>query len=232
MPQCIILPAKKGCDFMKVTLLQPSIQRGNINNNKKIIQKLIHNAQGELLILPEYALTGSLVLDPEADLLGWTSRIEEAISSLHIPSGKEIQLNYLENKDDLLYNCNVALPSGKKQFKLYPDPVELERGIQAGLEEQTFTFGSSKYKVIICTDMRYIHDFNLDGLDFIIFVYHCTAERLDTVLSDMKEISTQYNLPILLSSLVSDKNIGYSSYIYKSTIVSLPNQEGLLEIEL
>lgn len=217
---------------MKVTLLQPSIQRGNIVHNTKIIQNLIHNAQGELLILPEYALTGSLVLDPKTDLIGWTDKIQKAISTLEIPEAKELQLNYLENKDQQLYNCNVALPSGKKQFKLHPDPVELERGIQAGLKEETFHFGSCKYKVIICTDMHYIHSFSLDSLDFIIFVYHCTEDRLETVLLDMKNISTQYNLPIFLSSLVSDKNIGYSSYIYGNTIVSLPTLEGLLEIEL
>lgn len=48
---------------MKISILQPKIERGNISKNVTSIQNLINNASGDLLILAEYALTGSLVLE-------------------------------------------------------------------------------------------------------------------------------------------------------------------------
>ncbi|NVM35427.1 MAG: hypothetical protein HWN81_07515 [Candidatus Lokiarchaeota archaeon] len=52
---------------MRISLLQPKIIRRNIFQNMKKIQHLVDISAGNLLVLPEYALTGSLVLDSEAD---------------------------------------------------------------------------------------------------------------------------------------------------------------------
>lgn len=53
---------------LKISVLQPEIERGNIQKNVAIIQRLMNNANGDLLILAEYALTGSLVLDENANI--------------------------------------------------------------------------------------------------------------------------------------------------------------------
>ena len=53
---------------MKISILQPRIERGNIRENTTIIQRLINDATGDLLILAEYALTGSLVLDENVNI--------------------------------------------------------------------------------------------------------------------------------------------------------------------
>lgn len=42
---------------MRISLLQPEIIRGNIQHNAEVIQHLIDKSKGELLVLPEYALT-------------------------------------------------------------------------------------------------------------------------------------------------------------------------------
>ena len=56
---------------MRVSLLQPGITRGDIGRNLTVVQRLIEQAKGDLLVLPEYALTGSLVLDQHADVRQW-----------------------------------------------------------------------------------------------------------------------------------------------------------------
>jgi predicted amidohydrolase len=60
---------------MKLSLLQPRIIRGDIEHNMTVIQKLINEKRGDLLVLPEYALTGSLVLDLKADVHDWARRM-------------------------------------------------------------------------------------------------------------------------------------------------------------
>ncbi|MCK4449344.1 MAG: hypothetical protein KAX26_02005, partial [Anaerolineae bacterium] len=59
---------------MRLSLLQPRIVRGDIAHNLAAIQRLVNESKGELLVLAEYALTGSLVLDLEADVRDWALR--------------------------------------------------------------------------------------------------------------------------------------------------------------
>ncbi len=61
---------------MKISLLQPEIIRGDINHNLKQIQNLVNQSCGELLVLPEYALTGSLVLESNANINEWCEKSE------------------------------------------------------------------------------------------------------------------------------------------------------------
>jgi len=56
---------------MRLSLLQPRIIRSNIEHNLKAIQGLVDESKGDLSVRPEYALTGSLVLDLEADFHDW-----------------------------------------------------------------------------------------------------------------------------------------------------------------
>lgn len=52
------------------------------------------------------------------------------------------------------------------------------------------------------------------------------------MLSMLKEFVKKRKIPILASSLVSDKNNGFSTYIDQYKIISLSNYEGILEIDL
>ncbi|WP_105616373.1 carbon-nitrogen hydrolase family protein [Vallitalea okinawensis] len=192
---------------------------------------MILESAGELLLLPEYALTGSLILEKEVDLGLWIEAIKMAIGELRIPEGKELLLNYIIKLEGNMYNCSQLFPSEKRQCKLHPDSIELENGLIPGMVEEVFEHNDKNYKVIICTDMRYIDSFNLIDVKFLVFVYHFSEYSLERVLTDLKQISKKYNIPILVSSILSDKNVGYSSYIYKDTVISLPKIEGVLEIE-
>ena len=48
----------------------------------------------------------------------------------------------------------------------------------------------------------------------------------------VKNLSKARELRVLVSSLVSDKNIGFSSFVDGARVVSLPRQEGILEVEI
>lgn len=50
-------------------------------------------------------------------------------------------------------------------------------------------------------------------------------------MNDVKRITNEVNPPIIISSLVSDKNIGFCSYIFSNTDIYLFNGQGILEIE-
>lgn len=54
--------------------ISPKILRGDIDYNTSAIQKLIDASSGNLLVLPEYALTGSLVLDTNANITEWAQK--------------------------------------------------------------------------------------------------------------------------------------------------------------
>lgn len=222
----------RGGKELKISVLQPFIKRGDIKYNYERIQRLIFEAGGELLLLPEYAFTGSIVLEENVDLSTWINETKKAIEDLKLPQHKYLLLNYVTKLENGIYNCCKLYPTSAKQCKQYPDRYEIECGIRHCYEEQIFTIGKDAFKVIICSDMRHIDTFNLANIKFIVFVYHFTEESLNRVISDLKVVSKKYDIPIIVSSLVSDKNIGYSSYINQQTIVSLPSKEGILEIEI
>lgn len=154
---------------MKISLLQPKIERGNIKNNISHIQNLIDKSKGELLVLPEYCFTGSLVLDHGADISKWAVESDLAKKKLKIPDGKVLLANSLVKIDDS---------------------------------------------------------------EFILFIYHFTKEHYEDTMKKLKELVNQRKVPVLVSSLVSDKNNGFSTYINKDMIISMPDSEGILEVEL
>jgi predicted amidohydrolase len=216
---------------MRISLLQPAIVRGDIESNLQKVTWLINKAQGQLLILPEYAFTGSLVVEKNADVHDWTLRSKKAISQIRVPNGKHILINTLQEIEGNLRNCCTLLPESQTQFKLFPDDTELGFGIRAGMIQEVFEIVDVKFKVVICSDIRQMEKITTDGLNFLVFVYHFTEENFSRVIELVKATSTERNLPIFASSLVSDKNNGFSSYVRGRTVVSLSNEEGILEIE-
>jgi predicted amidohydrolase len=216
---------------MRVSLLQPEIIRGDIEHNSKAIQRLVDRSRGELLVLPEYALTGSLVLDLEADVREWARRSAEAEDRLSIPDGKYLLVNSLAELDGKLYNCCELLPTDERCCKLFPDQNELNAGIQAGTERKALELLGKCFKVVICCDLAHMDKIPTDNLDFLLFVYHFTEDNFPRVIGAVKEVSKARGLPVLASSLVSDKNNGFSSFTDGDVIVSLSDQEGILEVE-
>ena len=217
---------------MKISLLQPEIKRGNIENNIIRIQELINKSRGDLLVLPEYAFTGSLTLDCEADINKWTEESDLAKEKLKIPNGKIVLINSLTRINEDLYNCCEFLPVNKKQIKVYPDDTEKNKGIKSGKEHETFHMFNKKFKVFICMDLRYWEAIETDDADFILFIYHFTKENYENRIIELKEFIKQREIPVLASSLVSDKNNGFSTYIDKTIITSISDTEGILEVEL
>jgi hypothetical protein len=218
--------------MMRVSLLQPEITRGNVEHNLKVVQGLVDKSKGELLVLPEYVLTGSLVLDLDADVREWARRSAQAKAHLSIPDGKYLLINILAEFDGKLYNCCELLPTVECYCKLFPDQTELNAGIQPGTEQKAFELLGKRFKVVICYDLPHMNKIPTDSLDFLLFVYHFTEDNFPRVIEAVKEVSKARRLRVLASSLVSDKNSGFSSFVDGDVIVSLSDQEGILEVEI
>jgi len=217
---------------MRLSLLQPRIIRGDIEHNLKVIQRLVDESKGDLLVLPEYALTGSLVLDLEADVHDWAQRSADAKTRIKIPDGKYLLINSLVEIDTTLRNCCELLPVVESQIKLFPDKTERNSGILPGTEQKIFELFDKRFKVIICSDIKEMDEIPTNGLDFLIFVYHFTENNFPRVMPLVKSVSKERKLPVLASSLVSDRNHGFSSFVNGNVIVSLSRQEGILEVEI
>ena len=137
-----------------------------------VINRLLQNCEGHLAVLAEYALTGSLVLDINANPWKWAEDCEVALKSLVIPDGKVLLINHLINDGGNLYNQSTLLPIGSNQRKCFPDPTELSAGISSGKDFPLFSFEEKKFKVIICTDLRNISNLSTEGADFSFFILH------------------------------------------------------------
>lgn len=222
-----------GGEIVKLSVLQPCIERGNITKNTTIIQRLINNASGNLLLLAEYALTGSLVLEKNVDVHKWVDECELAKNSLSIPDGKKLLINSLIIKDKKIYNACTMLPSEEiVQIKTYLDVMELDAGICPGNEVSILQINERKIVIVICTDLRVIDKISTTEADFIIFIFHFTLNNYGNVMDELITISKARRIPIIAVSLVSDKNYGHSCYINGSTVVSLGDEEGILEITI
>lgn len=112
--------------------MQPRIIRGDIDFNTRAIQNLVDRSKGELLVLPEYALTGSLVFEPGAEIKEWADKSKQAKGRIKIPEGKRLLINSLLEVDNKFYNVCELLPEGGRQYKLFPDQPEVEAGIIPG----------------------------------------------------------------------------------------------------
>ena len=217
---------------MKISLLQPRIRRGEIAHNRARIQTLIEQAQGELLVLPEYALTGSLTLETSPNPRAWAEACASEKALLSIPPGKFLLLNSLVSFPDGLRNCCELLPGEEYYCKLYPDETEQKAGILPGTQTKIFTLDGKRFSVLICFDLPHIEHIPASGLDFLLFVYHFTPYNLERVLGEAQQAARSHRLPILVSSLVSDQNNGNSAFIRNGLTVLLGEQPGIMEVDI
>jgi len=216
---------------MNISILQPKIIRGNTKNNVSVIQKLIDNASGTLMVLAEYALTGSLVLEDNVDIEEWVTDSEKAISKLHIPDGKRLLLNSLVKNDGKVYNSCSILPGNiTLQEKTNLDELESKAGISSGNSVSLVQIEDKNISIIICSDLKVINEISTDGADLILFIFHFTPDNLKNRVGDLARLSKERGLPIIAASLVSDRNNGHSCYINGSTIISIGDHEGILEV--
>lgn len=214
---------------MKISLLQPHIQRGEIAHNRAQIQTLIEQAQGELLVLPEYALTGSLTLETSPNPRAWAEACALEKALFNIPPGKFLLLNSLVSFPDGLRNCCELLPGKEYYCKLYPDEAEQKASILPGAQPKVFNLGGKRFSVLICFDLPNIKNIPTDGLDFLLFIYHFTARNLERVLGEAQQAARSRRLPVLVSSLVSDQNNGNSAFIRNGLTILLGERAGILE---
>lgn len=217
---------------MRVSVIQPEIVRGDIDHNVKVINRQLERCEGELIVLAEYALTGSLVLDQQANPYDWAKQSDKALSDLVIPAGKTILINHLTEENGQLFNESTFLPSGGFQRKCFPDKPELDAGIRQTSDFPLFTYQGRRFKIIICSDLRSIDRLPTDGADFLLFIFHFTRHNQTDALNQVKTLSLTRKLPVIIASLCSDQNCGHSAYVNGNTVVSLGDREGILEIEI
>ncbi|MCL2321578.1 MAG: hypothetical protein FWC47_05650 [Oscillospiraceae bacterium] len=218
---------------MKISVLQPEIERGNIQKNAATIQRLMNNANGDLLILAEYALTGSLVLDENANIQKWVNDSKIAIQRLLVPKDKSLLINSLILKDNRIYNACTLLPSNEiMQIKTIPDMTERNAGIYAGNDISIVQLNGKKIIIVICADISGIDKILTSGADIMLFIYHFTPENYERHIVNLVSISKERSIPIITTSLTSDKNYGHSCYVCGSTVVALGNHEGIMEITI
>ena len=217
---------------MKISIIQPGIKRGNISYNTKKIQQLINKCQGDLLIFPEYVLTGSLILDENADIYNWADQSKKAKKRLQIPDKKTVLLDMLIEREGQIFNVCELLPGDDCQEKVYPDSVEKGAGIVSGDEFKIFEKYGKRFKIVICTDFRYHDEIHREDTDFLVWITHFNTNTYGRAVSEMRHFVLREGIPVLASSPVSDKNIGNSTYANIHSVVSLSSYEGILEIEL
>lgn len=218
---------------MRLSILQPAIVRGDIRYNMTQIQKLINNAAGDILVLGEYALTGSLVLDETADAVRWADACAKAAAEFQIPAGKRLLFNGLFHTHEGLRNACVWLPGGDiAQVKVGPDAPELDAGIAGGGAIFPIDFGARRAPIVICSDLREPQDIDTTDADFILFIFHFTPQNRSEVMARIQALSKERGLPVVTASLVSDRNCGHSCYVFGNTVVALGAHEGILELKL
>jgi len=116
------------------------------------------------------------------------------------------------------------------QIKTVPDKTEIEAGVCAGEGISVVQFNEKKIVIVICADISRMDKISTAGADIMLFIYHFIPENYKKHISNLIGISKERNIPILTASLASDKNYGHSCYVHDSTIVSLGNHEGIMEI--
>ncbi len=218
--------------MLRLSIIQPGIVRGDIDHNVGAIQRLIDASEGDLLVLPEYALTGSLVLDDHASAREWARRSAAAIASLSIPPGRHVLINALTEANGQLRNCCRLLPAAQHQCKLRLDEAERKVGVEPGRGWHVFELHGLRFMAAICSDIHVIDQALDAGLDFLLWVFHLTPANLAPAMADAKTLSSARGLRIFVCSLVSDRNIGHSAYIDGRMRLALRNREGILEVVL
>lgn len=217
---------------MRISLLQPSIVPGDCEHNIQSIRRLLSRAGGELLILPEYAVTGPLVLQPGAALDEWVRHGERGAGLLDPGAGRSLLLNIITFDGASFRNTCRLWPRTEEQHKLYPDETEVAHGIVPATVQTVFDISGTRFKVLICSDLRIESTMSFEGLQFIVFVYHFALNSRARVLDEVRALSCRTGLPVLCSSMTSEFHAGGSCLIHGEIMAALGPEQGILEVTL
>lgn len=217
---------------MQLSLLQPYITPGDIPANVAAIQRLIDEADGDLLVLPEYALTGPITTR-HADPAAWAAQSTEARRQLRVPEGRHLLLNALLAVDGRVLNCcELLAPDGtapQRHCKRRVSAAEAAAGVQEGTGWEAFAVGEWRFATILCNDLRHVEDLPAGELDFLVWAFHFTRENLSEAMNNARSLSQQFRLPLFVCSPVGEHSIGHSAYVNGSLRLSLRDREGILE---
>lgn len=215
---------------MRLSLLQPGVRCDDVEANARAAQALIDTAEGDLLVLPEYALTGPprCGIDPAA----WAAAAARALAALSIPPSKALLANALVEEGGSTYNCCELLGTGQRQCKLSLTRAEVEAGLAPGRQQHIFEFDGARFAVLLCPDYDATRAFSTDGVDFALWISHVDRDAAAGALTAAAHLSQARSLRVFLSSLIADDNSGLSAYVDERVQLSLPRREAILEVIL
>jgi len=192
---------------------------------------MINLCTGSLIVTAEYILTGSIVLSDERNIEDYIVNQDVLDRRLIIPANKKLLINHLNNENGQITNCASLLPGNIVQEKLFPDETEIQLGIRPGKESILFMEYGKKFRTLICMDMKYAKKIDISELDFLIWMYHFTESNYENKMDEALKFSKENRIDIIISSLITDKNNGHSSYIKNGKINKSILDEGILEID-
>lgn len=199
---------------MKITVIQPPYHAGQ-NPDEKIAAFLLREAeqaQGDLIVLPEYANAGGLS-DPEK-LVAALPRAEEMlrrVSELAKGKGVYISINLFINRDGKLRNSTYLLDrEGKIAFiydKIHLPPAEVKLGITPGDGRCVCDVEGIRFAFMTCYDVYFYEQTEqIAGKkpDIILVPGYQRGERWDIIQAQTKMLAFRCNAYVARASVSMD----------------------------
>lgn len=215
---------------MKITVIQPAYHAGE-NPDERIAEFLINelkNAQGELIVLPEYSNAGG-ISNAEDELRA----LPRAAFMLDIASEQArikrayVCINVIERRNSDIKNSTYLFDkNGEIAFiydKIHLPPSEIKLGIRRGDGECVCTLDGIKFAFMTCYDVYFneqIEYISSQKPDIILIPGYQRGERTDIIEAQNKLLSFRTNAYIARSSF----SMGTSEHGGNSMIVSPDGQ--------
>ncbi|HOA24090.1 MAG: hypothetical protein WBH90_02105 [Aggregatilineales bacterium] len=213
---------------MRLSFLQPEIIPGDAEHNVRAVQHLIDEAEGDLLVLPEYVLTGPPT--PGMDVAAWAAYGASVRSALNVPPGKAVLINTLVERGGEVVNCCELLDTGQQQAKLYLTDAERAAGISAGHEQHVFSFGERQFAVCICERLMADRLAPAEQIDFALWISHFDRAALPDALASAREVSEARGVRVFMSALLTDEHVGVSAYVDGKLQLAVPRRRSIMEV--
>ncbi|SRR5690606_17004314 len=213
---------------MRLSFLQPEIIPGDAEHNVRAVQHLIDEAEGDLLVLPEYVFTGPPI--PGMDVAAWVASGASARSALSVPPGKAVLVNTLVERGGEVVNCCELLGTGQQQVKRYLTDAERAAGISAGQEQHVFTFRDRQFAVCMCERLMPDRLAPEARLNFALWLSHFDRAALDGALASAREVSEGRGVRVFMSALLTDEHIGVSAYVDGKLQLAVPRRRSIMEV--
>lgn len=215
---------------MRLSLLQPEIRPGDVEHNVRAAQQLIDEAEGDLLVLPEYALTGP----PPAgeDIAAWAERGAAACEALTLPVGKALLVNCIRQHRGGFANRCELLGTGQQQVKLHLTAAEREAGMIAGDERRVFSYQGRRFAVFTSSRLEAAQLDAADDLDFVLWLTHFERAALSDALARGRDVSAACGLRIFMNTLLVDEWVSLSAYVDGYLQLAVPRRLSIMEVAI